>query len=1054
MKKESLLPNLKNPPVIILKTNLHDRGRSALNRIFLLSIFVIGIFINNRIQSQTLTKGMDAVTTRFGLHDTDIVADVKIVGNQIGAPHNSNWVPPVKTPLITTWTVATMGQIFGTAIDDIGNVYFASTAMYWSPTGFYSTIPQRLADATVPICGAGGSGYNASGGSAGIYKADKSVLNTVTVLTGTTASGGGVGTKLIPNTGYGIGNIAYAKVINKLYASNLEDGKIYCMNLAAGSEGIVDYVYDPFNADASGASIANYGERIFGLAVNYEATETRLYYAVLMSNSQSDIWSVRLSNTGAFVAGTNTLEINVPLAYARTYISDIAFSSRGEMLVAEKGHPHAARVFQFFGKHNAWSLPQQLFMSKYNAGQNSAGGVDYGYSSKDSTNKQFYCDTIIWTQSNAISDNVGGSPWLAYGLLSHPLNDYPNNAIYLNNAYIVNLRGNTGTYGVTPKGSFGDVECYDWDCAPLQTDICSKTDARLTGSPFGACCYKVEISNKYRRDYFSAISITANNLSIANVTKDVSCNWANITFQSPSTVVFTKRVMYNGVPLDTLGLYQVLGTICFKGTGPDNITVNFIGNPPQYDTVCKKIVPIVGCSAPVDTSCTSVIGLKAECIGGAVKMKFKIKNNSNFTMRGLTLYSQNPNIIASPRFIPLADILPGQTSLIEYETTLIISNNAKNACFFFSACDQNTTPAIAGPYPNWCCMDSILYCVQIPTCNVCDGISFTSTKKDSVNCCYNLTLTSNYNNANIQYLDFTGLGGAQFALFTGWSIIPPVGSSHIKIKAPAGGIAPGTYPNFGSFCLTGTSTPPHTVLIKSLDSSGVLLCTDTLKFDNCKLITPTCANIINDSLYCSGDKIKYTFSVKNNAPFPLYQIDFRTIDASIVLDQNHMQLIPPLAIGSTGGPYTVTLDSFDKNLDRFCMYLSAHNGIFDPAHDLAATQCCTDSLGIICLPMIKCTTCADTNNCCKFENLIIPDGITPNGDGKNDEFEIQNSNCCDHISIKVFNRWGNVVYTESNYKNDWKGVNQSGQKLAQGTYFIVIELPGGNKKGMYIDVRY
>lgn len=1016
------------------------------NRVLAIIIVSASLF-GSVLQAQILKRGMDAVVTFYGTPaqaNNNPVADVKIVGDQTGVAHHINWLPPVKVPAITNWNVGTMGQVFGIAIDDAGNVYFATTAMYWAGA-------QQLAGPNPSPSGAGGGGYKITGGPAGIYKADKTVLNTVTVLTGTVPAAGGSG-KTIPNSGYGIGNIAYAKTIDKLYASNLEDGKIYCLDPVTGT---IVYVFDPFIADASGALIADYGERIFGLAVNYEATGTKLYYAVLMSDHQSVIWSVDLTATGDFVPLTNTLEIILPASYAGTYISDIAFSNRGEMLVAEKGDPHHANVYQYFGKHNAWSLPQELYMGSYSGGHNSAGGVDYGYSAKDKEQRQFYCDTIIWTQSNAISEPLTpGNPWLAYGLLSHPLNDYLNPADYLSEAYIVNLKGSVGTsgQGVTPKGSFGDVECYDWECPPLQTDICGKTDAKLTRVDTTGCCYRVEVSNKYRSDYFASVSITSQNLAIDNVLKDISCTWANITFQSPTQVVFTKKPFFNGLPLNT----STLGTICFAGSGgPDNIIVSFIGNPPQNDTVCTKTVRIEGCKIPVDTSCVSFLDLKAECQAGDIKMKFRIKNNSGFTMRGLTLYSQTPDVSPAPKFISIPDLLPNQTTPTYIETTLVVSNNAGRACFFFAACDQNTTPKIAGPYPNWCCMDSILYCVDIPTCDPCDGISFTANKTDPSDCCYNLTLSSNYNLAKIEYLEFTGLGGTQFALLSGWSISGPVGSSHIMIKAPGGGITPGNYPDFASFCLTGTSAPPYTVMVTSIDSSGVHLCSNTLTFGDCKLVEPTCANIINDSLYCAGNQIKYTFSIKNNAPFPLYHIDFRTPDTSVVLDVNYVEPSVPIAVGSTGGPFTVTIDSADSDLKSFCMYLTGHNGIYDPEQGLAATECCTDSLGTICLPMIKCggSDC-DTVICCSFENMKIPTGITPNEDGINDVFEILNSTCCDYISIKVYNRWGNPVYRNDDYKNDWKGTNDGGAKLVQGTYYVLIELPTGNKKGIYVDIRY
>ncbi len=582
------------------------------------------------------------------------------------------------------------------------------------------------------------------------------------------------------------------------------------------------------------------------------------------------------------------------------------------------------------------------------------------------------------------------------------------------------------------------------------SDFCSETDSRITQSAMGECCFIVEISNNYLPNYFSGISITSDNLTISNVSNGNS--WSTITYQTPNQVIFTKTPFFAGIPLDTGG-YQTLGNLCFAGTGLNNITISFIGDAPDYDTICTKILQNEGCSVPVDTSCVAVYDLRAECETGNARMKFKLTNNSNFTMRGVTLYSQNPDVVPSPKFVPIADLLPGQTSTIDLDVLLQVSNNAGSACFFIAACDQNTQPGEQGQYPQYCCMDSILYCVEIPHCDPCDAISISASENDPDDCCYNLDLHNNYNNSGIGYLEFIGLGGTQFAILSGWSIIPPASSSHIKIKAPGGGISSGNYADFASFCLTGTSTAPHMVMVKIFDVSGLLLCTQILEFD-CELVEPECANIVNDSLYCDGSDMKFTFSVKNNAPFPLYQIDFRTPDMGILLDTTYMELNPPIAIGSTGGPYTITILSADENLDKFCIYLSGHNGIYNPELGLAATQCCTDSLGGICLPLINCSTECDTAVCCQFENMIIPNGITPNEDGKNDAFVIQNASCCERIAIEVYNRWGNLLYTNDDYKNDWKGVNQSGQQLVQGTYFMIIALPTGHKKALYIDIRY
>lgn len=601
----------------------------------------------------------------------------------------------------------------------------------------------------------------------------------------------------------------------------------------------------------------------------------------------------------------------------------------------------------------------------------------------------------------------------------------------------------------------------DLVCCPTLAQICDSTDANLIANA-DACCYQVLISNKFSNSYFTGISITSDNLSIASISANNS--WSTISYQTPNHVIFSKIGSSSGIPLDS-GAFQTLGNICFSGNAPSNITIRFIGPAPLFDTICPKTIMIPECTQPLDTSCVGMDTLTAECNAGVIKMKFKIKNNSAFIMRGLRLYSQNPDVVFSPVFVSIPDLLPGQTSSF-IQTSLLVSNNASTVCFFISACDQNTPPGQDGNYPNFCCMDSILYCVQIPACSPCEGINITALKQNAINCCYDLTLATNYSNANIGTLEFTGLNGTQFAIFagSGWSIIPPVSSSHIKIKAFGAGMPPGTYANFASFCLTGSSSPPHKVAIKIMDINGMLLCNDTLLFDSCQLVQPSCANLVNDSLYCSGDKVKYTFYIKNNAPFPLYQVDFRTTDSSVVLDKFYMQIIPPIAPGSTGGPYTVTIDSADANLSQFCMYLTGHNGIYDSINGLAATECCTDSLGGICLPMI---TCGDTINCdttliindtiiccCQFGSITVPNGITPNGDGKNDLFEIKRPNCCEYISIEVYNRWGNVVFRDSNYQNNWDGVNQNGEKLVQGTYFVVIQLPDGNKKTTYLDIRY
>ncbi|MFD2965419.1 T9SS type B sorting domain-containing protein, partial [Olivibacter jilunii] len=67
--------------------------------------------------------------------------------------------------------------------------------------------------------------------------------------------------------------------------------------------------------------------------------------------------------------------------------------------------------------------------------------------------------------------------------------------------------------------------------------------------------------------------------------------------------------------------------------------------------------------------------------------------------------------------------------------------------------------------------------------------------------------------------------------------------------------------------------------------------------------------------------------------------------------------------------------------------------------------------------------------------LFIPNAFTPNGDGKNDQFEIMGIEGYDRVELYVFNRWGNEVYNNPNYNNNWDG-----QNLNEGTYYYLIKL--------------
>jgi gliding motility-associated-like protein len=70
----------------------------------------------------------------------------------------------------------------------------------------------------------------------------------------------------------------------------------------------------------------------------------------------------------------------------------------------------------------------------------------------------------------------------------------------------------------------------------------------------------------------------------------------------------------------------------------------------------------------------------------------------------------------------------------------------------------------------------------------------------------------------------------------------------------------------------------------------------------------------------------------------------------------------------------------------------------------------------------------------------IQKGISPNGDGKNDSFDLTSLGVS---KLEIFNRYGTLVYDLANYTNQWVGQSSVGGELPDGTYFYVIQKADG-----------
>ena len=82
--------------------------------------------------------------------------------------------------------------------------------------------------------------------------------------------------------------------------------------------------------------------------------------------------------------------------------------------------------------------------------------------------------------------------------------------------------------------------------------------------------------------------------------------------------------------------------------------------------------------------------------------------------------------------------------------------------------------------------------------------------------------------------------------------------------------------------------------------------------------------------------------------------------------------------------------------------------------------------------------------------LVFFNTITPNNDGKNDQWRIKNIENYPFCRLEIFNKWGQIVYQSIGYKENqrWNGTFNEKQ-LPAGTYFYVLDVGSNSNSEIY-----
>ena len=262
---------------------------------------------------------------------------------------------------------------------------------------------------------------------------------------------------------------------------------------------------------------------------------------------------------------------------------------------------------------------------------------------------------------------------------------------------------------------------------------------------------------------------------------------------------------------------------------------------------------------------------------------------------------------------------------------------------------------------------------------------------------------------------------------------------------------------------------PHTITLEVWSSTGCNVTT----YQTIMVLPEPYVNLGNDTLFCVGDSVLLNVSTagatylwqdgSSDSLLTVFSTGLYWVETtnncgsasdSIFVEAKNLSA----DFGYDIIPCSQEIQFLNLSKDNLITYWDFGDGAtskdYNPIHTYQA-------LGKYYVMMVlnPYSTCADTayavipfENHTESDSLFIPNVITPNGDGKNDYFEIVGADnpCLDISRLIIYNRWGKKVFEANGSKFIWDGTN-NGTQSSEGNYFYVLEGKDGiNKFGSVI----
>ena len=321
-----------------------------------------------------------------------------------------------------------------------------------------------------------------------------------------------------------------------------------------------------------------------------------------------------------------------------------------------------------------------------------------------------------------------------------------------------------------------------------------------------------------------------------------------------------------------------------------------------------------------------------------------------------------------------------------------------------------------------------------PTDPLVDGNSYYATATDASGCESSMRLQVDVSVFEKVTPTITSLSNSEVCLQTIVTYTTDEGFSNYLWNV-SGGIAVDGGGASDSFISVEWTEIEETFVSVSYDAGTVCGISETTTFTEEVMV---CADIVMNKTVDNiepmvGDQITFTVEVTNNGPN-----DFTDIEISEIIQSGFDYI-----------SHTVNLGDYDPVSGVWMIDLL-------PANETATLQIIVEVLGtgsymnMATIVSVTPNDSDDSNN--EMEVGVLPaclfvyNEFSPNSDGINDFFTISCIESFPNNEIKIFNRYGSLVYKQQGYKNEWNGhanvstSQNNGETLPTGTYFYVLEI--------------